>query len=117
MISPYAFVGMKQFFRRKGKITTGQQEEAAEKIIERICDYYGVDVERILASTRIQPIAQIRHICMFIVKEKTGMTVVSIGKYFNRDHTSILHAIKRVQDLIDTEREVRDDIQTFRMIV
>lgn len=118
MISPYSYPGMKEYYPPKGTVATGQQEAAAARIITKICNYYGIEEEKLLSNTREQPIAQIRHICMLIIREKTGMTVTALGKYLGKDHTSILHGIKKVKTLIKNfnEEELKADVQKFRLI-
>ena len=63
------------------------------------------------SKSRSRPLTQARHIAMYLMRECTGLSLVKIGEIFGgRDHTTVLHGIKKVED----EMRARDT--TFRQV-
>ena len=52
-----------------------------------------------MSKSRSRPLTQARHIAMYLTRECTGLSLVKIGEIFGgRDHTTVLHGIKKVED-------------------
>ncbi len=77
-------------------------------IIASICKWYGVKEEFVVGKTRIQGIANVRHICMYVLREKYNMGYKDIGSYFsNRDHTTVMSAVEKIKILIEKDKELK----------
>ena len=83
--------------------------------IQRIvADYYKIQVKELLSKTRKREIARPRQIAMALSKELTHHSLPEIGNLFGgRDHTTVLHAIRTIEKLKQTNSDVRDDYQTL----
>lgn len=68
----------------------------SKKIITRVCDYYKVDIEDIFSRNRKKECAFARHLCMYILKERNGLSLSRIATLFNRDHTSVIYGINKI---------------------
>ena len=84
-----------------------------DKIFAAVANKYGVTVEDIRGSRRTKDIAMARHVSIYIMRNVTGMSLPSIGKVFNRDHTTILSSIKTVEKEIRDSAAVENDIDTL----
>ncbi len=74
---------------------------------------------RPLSKSRSRPLTQARHIAMYLMRECTGLSLVKIGEIFGgRDHTTVLHGMKKVEDEMRardaTFRQVQDLTRTIR---
>lgn len=71
---------------------------AAHEIIEAVCKYFNITVRDLKSQKRDRVLVDPRHICMYIIRTKTPMQLNKIGKLFDRDHTTIMHAVRSVKD-------------------
>ncbi|MCL2325012.1 MAG: chromosomal replication initiator protein DnaA [Proteobacteria bacterium] len=61
-------------------------------LIKRICTYYNVKEADIMGSSRVKSIVHPRHVAMYLLRAHTDMSFPVLGKFFNRDHTTIMNA-------------------------
>lgn len=85
--------------------SNGPNINSPEFIIENICRIYGVDQETIRSKSRISQIAKIRQEIMYILREKTNMTLLQIGIEFGRDHTTVISSIEKVKERIEKDND------------
>jgi len=67
-----------------------------DKILAAVAKKYGVEQADILGRHKKQEIAQARHVCIYILRTLTDMSLPSIGKIFGRDHTTVLHSYETI---------------------
>jgi chromosomal replication initiator protein len=85
------------------------------RIQEVVSRHYGIDVRYMKSAQRGRDVARPRQIAMFLAKELTPKSLPCIGQHFgNRDHTTVMHAIKRVNELCLIDGEIADDIDALR---
>ena len=88
-----------------------EHEIPPQLIMEETAQYFSLSTADLTSKSRSRPLTQARHIGMYIVRECTGLSLVKIGEIFGgRDHTTVLHGIKKVED----EMRARD--ATFRQV-
>jgi chromosomal replication initiator protein len=69
-----------------------------------VSNYFGVSIDLLKAKTRKREIVVARQVAMYLAKEYTNMSLKSIGFHFgNRDHSTVIHAISTVNDMMDTD--------------
>jgi chromosomal replication initiator protein len=81
-----------------------------ENIQKTVADYFKIRVADLLSKRRSRSITRPRQIAMGLAKELTQHSLPEIGDAFGgRDHTTVLHACRRVKALRDTELRVNED--------
>ncbi|MCS6948387.1 MAG: chromosomal replication initiator protein DnaA [Steroidobacteraceae bacterium] len=81
-----------------------------ENIQKVVADYYKVRLSDLLSQRRNRSLARPRQVAMALAKELTRHSLPEIGDAFGgRDHTTVLHACKRIQELRESEQTLRDD--------
>ncbi len=81
-----------------------------ENIQKTVADYYKVRVADLLSKRRSRSVARPRQVAMALAKELTSHSLPEIGDAFGgRDHTTVMHACKRIKELRDTEQRMRED--------
>jgi chromosomal replication initiator protein len=81
-----------------------------ENIQKTVADYYKVRMAELLSKRRSRSVARPRQVAMALAKELTSHSLPEIGDAFGgRDHTTVLHACKRIKELRDTERRIAED--------
>lgn len=87
-------------------------EVTIDYIQQAVCDYFNMSVESLQSKTRKREIVQARQIAMYFSKDLTKLSLCSIGaKIGNKNHATVLHACKTVNNLIDTDKYFRIDMQ------
>jgi chromosomal replication initiator protein len=81
-----------------------------ENIQKTVADYYKVRLADLLSKRRSRSVARPRQVAMALAKELTTHSLPEIGDAFGgRDHTTVLHACKRIKELRDTEQRMKED--------
>jgi chromosomal replication initiator protein len=89
-------------------VTRNQHEITIDKIQKVVCDYFKIDAEQFLSSSRKRELVQARQISMYLSRNHTKSSLASIGTLTGgRDHATVLHAYNTVCDLLDTDRSFR----------
>jgi chromosomal replication initiator protein len=92
-------------------IPQSDTEIPPQVIMEETASYFTLTTGDLVSKSRSRPLTTARHIAMYIMRECTGLSLVKIGEIFGgRDHTTVLHGIKKVED----EMRARD--ATFRQV-
>lgn len=81
-----------------------------ENIQKTVADYFKVRLSELLSERRSRSLARPRQIAMALAKELTAHSLPEIGEAFGgRDHTTVLHACKRIRELQESEPRVSED--------
>ncbi len=93
-------------------VASSQKNLTVAEIRDKVCDFYGVSLESLLSDSRKREIVQARQVAMYFAKIKTKDSLTTIGTTIGkRNHATVLHACKTVQDLIDTDKSFRSSIE------
>ncbi len=77
-----------------------------------VSEYYKIKLSELLSKRRSRSVARPRQVAMALAKELTGHSLPEIGEAFGgRDHTTVLHACRKVKELQETSREISDDMK------
>lgn len=89
-----------------------------DNIQRTVAEYYKIKVADILSKRRSRSIARPRQIAMALSKELTSHSLPEIGDAFGgRDHTTVLHACRKVKDLIDSNLDIQEDWKNLLRIL
>lgn len=86
-----------------------------EQIIERVCNYYEIKFEDLTKKSRRMEVCFPRQLIMFLLKQKTNLSLRQIGETFGgRDHTTAIHSIRVIENYLETNsKNKRDEIMSF----
>jgi chromosomal replication initiator protein len=86
-----------------------------DEIQRKVAEHYNIRLSDMLSPRRARAIARPRQIAMFLCKELTNKSLPDIGRKFGgRDHTTIMHGIKRIAQLSDEDASLREDVAVLR---
>ena len=89
-----------------------------EDIQRRVADYYNIRVAEMSSARRAQMVARPRQVAMFLSKQLTSRSLPEIGRKFgNRDHTTVMHAIKKVDQLGKSDPGFAEDVELLRRML
>lgn len=93
-------------------IKQSKHEITIDYIQKIVCDYFNMTSDSLQSKTRKREIVQARQIAMFFSKSLTKSSLASIGAQIGRkDHATVLHACKTVNNLIDTDKQFKIDVE------
>jgi chromosomal replication initiator protein len=81
------------------------------EIQEQTCASFGVTMDELLSSSRAQPVAWPRQVAMYLSRELTDATLPAIGRAFNKNHTTVMHACRRTAERMAADREAYEAVQ------
>jgi chromosomal replication initiator protein len=98
----------------KDLIALHQKLVTLESIQKTVAEYFKVRVSELLAKKRTRSIARPRQIAMTLAKELTNHSLPEIGEAFGgRDHTTVLHACRKVAELKETDPRIAEDYRNL----
>ena len=89
-----------------------------EEIQRQVASHYQIRVGDMHSARRSRSIARPRQIAMFLAKQLTQHSLPDIGRRFGgRDHTTVLHAVKKVDELCIIDKQFQDDVEFLRRML
>lgn len=78
-------------------------------------EFYGISENDMCSQRRDMPVVRIRQVAMFLAKTLTPKSLPEIGRRFGgRDHTTVLSAVRRIKALMETDRELADEVAEIK---
>lgn len=104
----------------KDMIQESHSSISIDEIQNYVCEYFGIDTNKVREKTRKQEIVEARQIAMYLAKQFTDSSLKTIGLHFGgRDHSTVIHAISTVEERMQTtakhERVVEELHQKIEM--
>ncbi|MCK4854435.1 MAG: chromosomal replication initiator protein DnaA, partial [Bacteroidales bacterium] len=92
-------------------IKNTKREISIDYIQKVVCNYFNIPLDHIQSKTRKREIVQARQVAMFFSKSLTKASLATIGTQIGgKDHATVLHACKTVNNLIETDKRFRIQI-------
>ena len=74
---------------------------------------FDIDPDVLFVNTRKSEIARVRQVAMYVMREE-GCSFPAIGAFFEKDHTTVMHACEKIQSLCENDAELRGKIERIR---
>ena len=88
------------------------REVSIDYIQKVVCDYFDLSIDTLKSKTRKRNIVQARQLAMYFSKQLTKSSLANIGaRCGGKDHATVLHACKTVNNLVDTDKDFRQYVQ------
>ena len=114
---PFAMEALLKIMPNKAFKTPGVTTTVSE-IKNTICDYYNITKEQLVGKTRTSSVTNPRFIAIYLCRILLNMTYEEIGKEFgNRDHTTILNACTKIEELEKTNQAFKLAINNFKQML
>ncbi len=93
------------------RITMGQ-------VIKTIADFYNINEKNLFEKTRRKEVVKPRQIAMYLLRQDLNTSYPYIGQKFGqRDHTTVIHAYKKIKDSIKKDDKLKDEIENIRLLL
>ena len=86
-----------------------------EEIQRKVAEHYNIRLSDMIGPKRLRNIARPRQVAMYFAKQLTSRSLPEIGRRFGgRDHTTIMHGVRKIEELMTTDSQLSDDLQLLR---
>jgi len=89
-----------------------------EAITKQVALYFQISRRELMSQRRHRPTARARQVGMYLCREFTYQSLPSIGHYYGgRDHTTVIHALRKIGDLMRDDPEIHRAVNDLRNII
>lgn len=96
-------------------LRSSERKVSIDEIQRRVAEHYNIRLSEMIGPTRVRTVARPRQIAMYLCKQLTTRSLPEIGRRFGgRDHTTIMHGVKRIEELKQKDTQIADDLELLR---
>ena len=88
-----------------------------EEIQKRVSEHVHVRLSEMVSPRRARTVARPRQVAMYLAKQLTSRSLPEIGRKFARDHTTVIHAVNKVSELIGKDAGFAEDVELLRRML
>jgi chromosomal replication initiator protein len=89
-----------------------------EEIQKKVAEHYSIRLTDMSSARRARAVARPRQVAMYLAKQLTSRSLPEIGRKFgNRDHTTVMHAVSRVTELMERDGTFAEDVELLRRLL
>ena len=95
-----------------------EKKLTVDEIQRRVAEHFHLKLSDMMSARRAREVARPRQIAMYLAKKLTARSLPEIGRRFgNRDHTTVMHAVKRIEELRITDRDIDADVNRLTRLL
>lgn len=99
-------------------LRASDRKVTVDEILRKVSEHYNIRLADMIGPKRVRTIARPRQVAMYLAKTMTTKSLPDIGRRFGgRDHTTIMHGIRKVEELKATDSQLADDIDLLRRML
>lgn len=99
-------------------LRASDRKVTVEEIQRKVAEHYNIRLADMIGPKRARTIARPRQVAMYLSKHMTTRSLPEIGRRFGgRDHTTIMHGIRKVEELKGTDGQLREDLDLLRRLL
>lgn len=96
-------------------LRTSERKITVEEIQRKVSDHYNIRLSDIIGPKRLRTFARPRQMAMYLCKQLTTRSLPEIGRRFGgRDHTTVMHGVRRIEELKERDSQIADDLELLR---
>ncbi|CAI8392737.1 MAG: Chromosomal replication initiator protein DnaA [Rhodospirillaceae bacterium] len=89
-----------------------------EEIQKKVAEHFNIKLSEMFSPRRARSVARPRQIAMYLSKQLTTRSLPEIGRRFgNRDHTTVMHAVRKVEELRSLDAAIDEDVELLRRML
>jgi chromosomal replication initiator protein len=101
----------------KDMLRSFERKTTIDEIQKKVAEYFNISVREMQSSRRARNVARPRQIAMYLAKQLTSRSLPEIGRKFDRDHTTVMHAVRKVEELIVEDASLAESINTLHKML
>ena len=96
-------------------IRANNRKVTIEEIQRKVAEHFNIRLSDMSSARRARAVARPRQIAMYLSKQLTSRSLPDIGRTFGgRDHTTVMHAVSRIESLIIEDSSIADDLELLK---
>ncbi len=96
-------------------LRASDRKVTVEEIQRRVSEHYNIRLSDLIGPRRVRTLARPRQIAMYLAKQLTTRSLPEIGRRFGgRDHTTVMHGVRRIEELKAQDSQIAEDIEMLR---
>ena len=96
-------------------LRASERKITVEEIQRKVSEYYNIRMSDIIGPKRLRSYARPRQVAMYLCKKLTSRSLPEIGRRFGgRDHTTVMHGVRRIEELKSTDGQIAEDVEMLR---
>lgn len=99
-------------------LRSSDRKVSIEEIQRKVAEHYNIRLSDMIGPKRMRNVARPRQIAMYLAKQMTSRSLPEIGRRFGgRDHTTIMHGVRKIDELRGTDHSIAEDIDLLRRLL
>ncbi len=99
-------------------LRSNDRRTTIEDIQRKVCEHYSIRLADMHSPRRARPVARPRQLAMYLCKQLTTHSLPEIGRKFGgRDHTTIIHGVRKIEELLATDPMLRADLDSLKKAI
>ena len=99
-------------------LRSSDRKLSIEEIQRKVAEHYNIRLSDMIGPKRLRNIARPRQVAMYLSKQLTPRSLPEIGRRFGgRDHTTIMHGVRKIEELMAMDSQLSDDLQLLRRLL
>lgn len=99
-------------------LRSSDRKVSIEEIQRKVAEHYNIRLSDMIGPKRLRTIARPRQVAMYLSKQLTPRSLPEIGRRFGgRDHTTIMHGVRKIEELMTIDSQLADDLQLLRRLL
>ncbi len=99
-------------------LRAGDRRVSIEEIQKRVAEHFNIRISDMHSARRARSVARPRQVAMYLAKQLTTRSLPEIGRKFGgRDHTTVMHAVRKVDELRDHDAGFAEDVELLRRML
>lgn len=96
-------------------LRASDRKVTVEEIQRKVSEHYNIRLSDLIGPKRVRTIARPRQVAMYLAKKLTSRSLPEIGRRFGgRDHTTVMHGVKRIDELKAVDNQIAEDLELLR---
>lgn len=99
-------------------LRSADRKVTLDEIKRKVAEHYNLRLSELVSARRARSVARPRQVAMYLAKTLTSKSLPEIGRGFgNRDHTTVIHAVRKIEQLSETDSQLSEDIELLRRML
>ena len=99
-------------------LKASERRVTIEEIQKRVATHFNIRTSDMHSARRARSVARPRQVAMYLSKQLTSRSLPEIGRKFGgRDHTTVIHAVKKVEELRELDSSFNEDVELLRRML
>jgi chromosomal replication initiator protein len=99
-------------------VRANERRVTIDEIQKRVAEHFNIKMAEMTSSRRARVVARPRQVAMYLAKQLTSRSLPEIGRKFGgRDHTTVMHAVKKIEELVVVDRALAEDVELLRRML